>query len=129
MATVAYSGVEGTVLSGAVNADVTGFTFDAEAVMIDTTSTADAGWEHAIAGPKKVSGSFDFHYNRGKKPFASGGLNLVPGTSVTLSLALSTGETATGTALISKTSIKSATKEAIKGTSTFQSVGAWTLPS
>ena len=129
MPTVAYSGVEGTVTIGAVNADVTGFTFDVEAVMIDTTSTADGGWEHAIAGPKKVSGSFDFHYNRSKKPFAAGGLNLVPGTAVTPTFALSTGESATGPAIVSKVSIKSATKEAIKGTCTFQSTGAWTLPS
>lgn len=127
----AYSGVDGTVTAQSTDMDVSGFSADVEAEELDTTTTADAGWEDAIDGVKKVSGTFDFLWNPSKNPFSTI-IALMPGggTYPTLTLKLSTGETLSGVAKINKLSVKSAVKGQPKTfTATFRSKGAWTLPS
>lgn len=127
----AYSGIDGTVLSQSTDMDVTGWSADVEAEEIDTTTTADAGWEDAINGCKKVSGSFDFLWNPSKNPFNSV-IAMMPGSGLypTLTLKLSTGQTLSGTAMIQKLSLKSAVKGQAKTiTATFRSKGAWSVPS
>lgn len=127
----AVSGVYSKVLTGSVDMDVTGGTFDVETTEIDTTTTSDGGWEDSIDGPKKVSGSFDFFWNPSKNPF-SAVQKLNPGASATvfptLKLYIDDTNFATGTARITKLSKKSATKEGVMFTASFVSKGAWTLP-
>jgi hypothetical protein len=126
----AFSGEAGTVTANAVDMDVTGWSVDVEVNTIDTSTTAEDGWEDAIYGLRKVSGSFDFFYNTSKRPTgASAGL--MPGATSypTLTLQLTTGETLSGSAMITKLSIKSAVKDGTTVTASFTSKGAWTLPS
>jgi hypothetical protein len=126
---VAFSGEKGTVTAGAVDMDVTGWSADMEVNTIDTSTTAELGWEDAIYGLRKFSGSFEFFYNPAKRPTgASAGL--LPGSTTypTLTLLATTGETFTGSAMITKLSFKSKVKDAFAVTATFTSKGAWTLP-
>jgi hypothetical protein len=130
----AVSGVDGKVLSGSTDMDVQGYSVDVEVVEIDTTTTADGGWEDAIDGTIKVSGSFEFFWNPTKNPFNSL-INLMPGAGAltgiypTLKLNLDGTNYLQGTAKINKLSLKSATKEGKMFTATFRSKGAWTRPS
>lgn len=126
----AYSGAEGKVLSGSTDLDVTGWSADVEVAEIDVSTTGDAGWEDAIHGLKKVSGSFDFLYNTSKDPFGAV-VGLLPGAATypTLTLTLTTGKTLAGQAMITKLSVKSEVKDAVKITASFRSKGAWTMPS
>src|SRR3954466_14876364 len=97
----AFSGQAGNVTSGATDMDVTGWSADVEVNTIDTSTTAEAGWEDAIYGLKKVTGSFDFFYNTAKRPTGAGA-GLTPGATSypTLTLQLTTGEVMTGSAMI-----------------------------
>lgn len=132
----ATSGKEGKVLSGATDMDVEGWDADIESADVDTTTTADAGWEDSIDGLCKVSGSFDFLWNASKDPF-NAVVNLMPGAALlggsypTLKLLLDgTGSNyLQGTAKILKLSIKSKVKDTIRFTCSFKSKGAWTRPS
>jgi len=124
-----FSGVLGTVKSGAIDMDVQGYSLDIETAVIDSTTTSDGGWESAIGGPSKASGSFDFFYDTAKKPTGATA-NLTPGSRPTLTFQITTGETISGVALISKLSLKSKVKDGYIVTASFQSGGgAWTLPS
>ena len=125
---IALSGVLGKVVAGATDMDVSGWTLDPEVETFDSTTTADAGWESTTAAAKKISGSFDCFYNTAKKPTGSVA-GLTPGNTVTLRLDATTGESFTGSALITKLSIKSKAKESITVTASFKNVGAWTYPS
>lgn len=124
----AFSGVLGTVKSGTTDMDVEGWDADYEVAEIETTTTADAGWEDAIPGPKKISGSFDFFYNTSKKPTGVTA-NLSAGSTAALTLQTTTGETLVGNALITKLSFKNKVKDGCKVTASFRSKGTWTLPS
>jgi hypothetical protein len=127
---VAYNGLDGTVVSQSTDMDVTGFSADVEAEEIDATTTADNGWEDAIYGSKKVSGTFDFLWNPAKNPF-NAVIGMMPGNTSypTLTLRLSSGETLSGLAMISKLSIKSAVKGQPKTfTATFRNKGQWSMP-
>lgn len=124
----ALSGFNGKVRAGSTDMDVSGWSGDPEVDTFDSTTTADAGWEDVTAAAKKISGSFDFFYNTSKKPTgATAGIS--PGNTVTLALDATTGETFTGSALITKLSIKSKAKESITITASFKGKGAWTYPS
>jgi hypothetical protein len=124
-----FSGVLGTVKSGAVDMDVQGWSADVDVTVIDSTTTSDGGWESAIGGPLKISGSFDFFYDTTKKPTGATA-NLMPGNRPVLTLQVTTGETLSGTSLITKLSYKSRVKDGFIITASFQSGGgAWTLPS
>lgn len=124
-----FSGVLGTVKSGAVDMDVQGWSADIEAAVIDSTTTSDGGWESAIGGPLKITGSFDFFYDTTKVPTGATA-NLTPGARPTLTLQITTGQTISGVAFISKLSYKSKVKDGFIITASFQSGGgAWTLPS
>lgn len=124
-----YSGVDGKVYVGANDADTMGWSADPEANTWDSTTTADGGWDDTNASTKKLSGSFDILYNKAKKPF--GTLGLTQGAIVTLFLYIShtDGDNLTGSALITKVSIKGKVKEGIILTVSFVSKGIWTLPS
>jgi hypothetical protein len=124
----ALSGVNGKVLSGAMDMDVTGWNLDHEIDTFDSTTTADAGWEDTTASAQKIAGSFDFFYNLAKKPTGATA-NLKAGATPTLHLQVQSGEECTGVALITKLSLKSKTKEGITITATFKNKGVWTLPS
>lgn len=126
----AYAGSEGNVLIGANDADVQSWSADVDVDTFDSTTTADAGWADTTATLKKISGSFEFFYNKTKKPF--GTLGLVPGTTVatlTLYINKTDDEKLFGPALITKASIKSKTKEGTTLTCSFVNKGPWTLPS
>lgn len=127
----AVSGVGSKVLTGTTDMDVVGGTFDVETTEIDSTTTADNGWEDSIDGPKKVSGSFDFMWNPSKNPFSSVQA-LQPGRSTTsfptLKLYIDADNFATGTARITKLSKKGTVKEGVVFTATFVSKQSWTLP-
>lgn len=125
----AFNGQNGTVTAGAVDMDVTGWGADVEVNTIDTSTTAEQGWEDAIYGLKKVTGSFDFFYNPSKRPTGAGA-GLTPGAATypTLTLQATTGEVFTGQAMITKLSIKSKVKDATAITASFTSKGIWTLP-
>lgn len=123
-----YSGVGGTVLSGAVDMEVEGFSFDLDQNDDDTTVTSDLGWEDSIHTTKRLSGSFDFLMQASKNPFGAVAGMIAPNYP-TLTFALGGGQTASGVAIIGKISIKSATKTAIRCTASFKSKGAWSLPS
>jgi hypothetical protein len=126
----AVTGQDGTVLSGSTDMDVTGFTADIEVGDVETSTTAEQGWEDSIDGLKKVTGSFDFLYNPAKSPF-SALANLLPGSGTypVLTLRATSGQLYHGTARVSKLSLKSEVKDAKKFTATFTSKGAWTFPS
>jgi len=124
----ALSGVLGKVVAGATDMDVSGWNGEFEVDTFDSTTTADAGWESTTAAAKKVSGSFDCFYNTAKKPTGSVA-GLTPGNTVTLRLDATTGESFTGSALITKLSIKSKAKESITVTASFKNIGPWTYPS
>ena len=123
----AFSGVLGLVKSGAVDADVSGWSGDLEVETFDSTTTADAGWADITAAAKKITGSFDFFYNTTKKPTGAG-LNLTPGATPALTLQATTGEVFSGTALITKLSLKSKVKEGFMCTASFANKGPWTYP-
>ena len=123
-----YSGVGGTVLSGAVDMEVMGYSFDLDQAGADTTVTSDLGWEDEIHTTRKVSGSFDFLRQASKNPFGAVAGMIAPNYP-TLTFALGGGQTASGVAKIDKISVKSATKDAITCTASFRSKGTWTLPS
>src|SRR5262245_57527120 len=122
------SGWNGTVKSGATDLDVEGWSADFKIVEVDTTTTADAGWEDTAPGVKSVEGSFDFNYVVANKPTGSGA-NLTMGNTVALTLTVTTGETFTGNALITKLSIKNKVKDTVKVTASFKNKGVWVLPS
>jgi len=124
----AFSGILGTVKSGAVDIDVEGWSADYEIGEADTTTTADGGWEDSIGCHKKFSGSFDFLYNPAKKPTGASA-NLTPGSTPTLTLQATTGEVFSGVALITKLSLKSKVKDAFRVTASFRNRGPWTCPS
>lgn len=127
----AISGIDSKIVSESTDMDVQSGSFDIETSDIDSTTTADAGWEDSIDGPKKVSGSFDFFWNPSKSPFSSV-TKLMPGRSATifptLKLYLDSSNFATGVARIQKLSKKGAVKEGLMFTATFTSKGVWTLP-
>ena len=129
---IAYSGAYSNVVSGTLDMDAQGWTADVEVSTFDSSTTADNGWESTTPALKKVSGSFDFFYNIAKKPTGSGA-GLTPGNSVTLTLYVdknvNSGEILTGTALITKLSLKVKVKDGFIVTASYTSVGSWTLPS
>lgn len=123
-----YSGVGGTVLSGAVDMEVEGYSFDLDQNDDETTVTSDLGWEDSIHTTRRASGSFDFIMQASKNPFGAVAGMIAPNYP-TLTLALGGGQTASGVVIVGKISVKSATKSAIKCTASFKSKGAWSLPS
>lgn len=130
----AYSGLEGVVTSNGTDMDVKDSSFDVETGDIDTTTTGDDGWEDSIDGPRKVSGSFDFFYNKLKSPFGAvaklmPGAAAVDGVYPSLSFNTGGGDLITGKARITKLSKKGAVKDGIMYTASFTSKGKWTFPS
>lgn len=127
----AFSGVDGVVLAGSggsVDMNISAWSADVEVDEIDVSNTSDAGYANAVAGLKKISGSFDFPWDPANPPTgASAGLS--PGGTVSLVLTLKTGLTMTGSALVTKLSVKSGVNEAVLCTCSFRNKGAWTLPS
>lgn len=125
----AYSGVGGTVKVGALDADVQGYNFDYSVNTFDSTTTADAGWDDETPATQRLEGSFDFFYNKAKKP--TGAMGITPGTTVaalTLNINETDGEAFTGKALIKKLSVKSKTKDGVTLTASFVNKGPWTIP-
>lgn len=129
----AVSGVNGVVMVGAVDANVSGWSIDFDVNAIDVTTTADAGWRHVIAGEKSIKGSFDFFYDYGNKPTGAS-LNIVAGVTIAnLQLFVDkvnhVDDVFSGPALVTKLSIKTKTKDAVAGTCSFENAGVWTVPS
>lgn len=126
----AYSGVEGNVLSGATDLDVSGWNAKHSVNTFDSTTTADAGWDDETAATKRIEFSFDFFYNPDKKP-TGGAANLSPGSTVSLTLYINktADEKLTGTGLIKDLSFKGKTKDGFLCTASGVNKGPWTLPS
>lgn len=124
----AYSGVKGNVLSGATDIDVQSWTLDHEINTFDSTTTADGGWDDTTPATQKISGSFDFFYNKAKYPY--GALNIFPGATPTLKLFvnMTDGNFWTGAGLITKLSVKDKVKDGTVLTATFVNKGVWTVP-
>jgi hypothetical protein len=125
----AYSGVQGNILISGNDVDAQGWSADVEANSFDSTTTADGGWDDETGSTSKISGSFDFFYNKAKPPFGS--LGVTPNTVAILKLYvhLSDGNFLTGSALIKKVSFKTKVKEGFVLTASFMGKGIWTLPS
>ncbi len=123
-----YSGVEGNVLVGAVDADTMGWQADYEFNTWDATTTADGGWDDTGLATQKLSGSFDILYNKDKTPF--GGIGLASGAIVGLKLYInkSDGVFLAGNGKIIKLSLKGTLKEGRVVTCSFVNSGAWVLP-
>jgi hypothetical protein len=127
----AYSGVEANVKVAAVDLDVQGWSADVSVSTFDSTTTADGGWDDETSATKRIEWSFDFFYNPSKAPFDPGGLNLVPGTTLTgmaLYVNLTDDVKLTGTGLVKKVTIKTKTKEGVSGTASGVNKGVWVLP-
>ena len=132
MATSAFSGAYANVVSGSTDMAASGWTLDPEANTFDGTTTADLGWDNNFAATSKASGTFDFFYNPTVRPTGSSA-GLTPGLTATLTLyvnkSLYPSETFSGSALITKLSLKSKVKDGFMVTASFVSKGAWTYPS
>lgn len=128
----AFSGAYANVVSGTTDMDAQGWTLDPEVNTFDSTTTADLGWDSTTASTSKVGGSFDFFYNPTKKP-TGGAAGLTPGSVVTLTLYpnknTDSGDTFSGSALITKLSLKSKVKDGFMVSASFVNRGAWTYPS
>lgn len=133
MPTEAYSGYDGEVLNGAFDYQVSEWDLDLEIKEVDTSTTADAGWESAIGSLKKVSGSFKFFYQAPPRNPTGATSGLTVGSTPTLKLyinkTLLSTEFFTGVALITKLSLKSSVPGAGEVTASFRNRGVWTLPS
>lgn len=123
----AFSGIIGIVTAGGTDMDVSGWSADVEQTTFDATTTGDAGWQSVKPAIKKVSGSFDFFFATAKNPY-SGASSMFSGVPVALALTTATGKTLSGNAIVNKLSHKSDVKDGIKMTASFDSDGAWTLP-
>ena len=128
----AYSGAYANVQSGATDMDAQGWNADVEVNTFDSTTTADNGWDDTTSSTKKIGGAFDFFFNPAKKPTGTTA-NLTPGSIVSLTLyvdkSVDPGDTLTGSALITKLSLKSKVKDGFMCTASWVNKGAWTLPS
>jgi hypothetical protein len=124
----AYSGVQGNVLSGATDVDMSKWDLKHETNSFDSTTTADAGWDDTTSSTQKVSGSFTFFYNPSKYPY--GTIGLAPQSTPTLTMYINktAGNFFRGTGLILGLSFGVAVKEGIPVTASFTSKGVWTLP-
>lgn len=129
----AYSGLLGKVriVVGAedpVDAEVSGFSMDPEVDTIEVNTTGSRA-KKRIKGHTDNTGSFDFYIWKPRNPF-SVLMGLSPGAAENpvLEIDMGPGLTATGEAIIKKLSIKSATKDAITGSATFEASGDWTYP-
>jgi hypothetical protein len=132
----AYSGVEGTVevtVDGTpdtvTDMDVTGHSVDVEDGGFEATTTADGGWQDMHDAIAKASGSFDFFFNPAKNP-TSAVVGLMPHSGIypNLKLKVGGGKFLTGQIKPTKLSFKSAVKEGITLTCSFESKGMWTMP-
>ena len=128
MPSVAYSGIQSNVLSGALDMDCATWKAVHKINTFDMTTTADAGWDNIGSSTQNITGSFDFFYNPAKYPY--GTANLGPGSTPTLKLYVNqaAGNFLTGTALILELSFGIQTKDGFKVTASFQNKGPWTLP-
>ena len=123
----AYSGAYANVQSGATDMDAQGWTADVEVNTFDSTTTADNGWDDTTSSTKKIGGAFDFFFNPAKKPTGTTA-NLTPGSIVSLTLyvdkSVDPGDTLTGSALITKLSLKSKVKDGFMCTASWVNKGA-----
>jgi len=124
-----YSGVDGVVEVGTQDAEVSGWSADVSVNTYDSTTTADSGWDDTSPATKRVEGSFDFLWSKTTPPTGAT-LGLAVGSAVTLHLYVNKTASVelTGSALITKLSIKSAVKDGVKVTASFVGKGVWTLP-
>ena len=133
MASESYSGWDGEVLNGTWDAEVIEWSADVEIKELDTSTTADAGWESATGGLKKVSGSFKFLYRAPPNNPTGATAGLSEGSTGTLKLyinkTLLSTEFLTGPALFLKLSYTNAVAGVSTVTCTFRNRGAWVLPS
>jgi len=127
----AYSGVGANVEVGEtpVDVDVQGWSADVSVNTFDSTTTADGGWDDETPATKRIEGSFDFFYNKDKRPTGTA-VGITPGAVVDLALYVNKtdDEKLEGSALIKKLSLKSKTKEGFLVTASFVGKGVWTLP-
>ena len=133
MPSEAYSGWDGEVHVGTFDAQIAEWDLDFEVKEVDTSTTADAGWESAIGGLKKVSGSFKFMYRAPPNNPTGSAAGLTVGSTPTLTLyinkSLLSTELITGVALITKLSYKNSVEGAAEVTASFRNRGPWTFPS
>ncbi len=123
-----YSGVEGNVFVGAVDADTMGWSADLEYATWDSTTTADAGWEDVGLATQKLTGSFDILWNKDKTPTT--GIGLASGSILAMKLYINKSDDVklTGNGKITKLSFKGNLKEGRVITCSFVNSGVWVLP-
>ena len=133
MPSESYSGWDGEVLAGTFDCQVMEWGADVEIKELDTSTTADAGWESATGGLKKVSGTFKFLYRAPPNNPTGSTAGLSEGATPTLKLyinkTLLSTEFLTGVALITKLSFKNSVEGVAEVTASFRNRGPWTLPS
>ena len=134
MPSESYSGWDGEVTVGSTfDAQVMEWSADVEVKEVDTSTTADAGWESAAAGLKKVSGSFKFLYRAPPNNPTGSAFGISEGSTPTLKLyvnkSLLSTEFLTGPSLITKLSYSNSVAGVATVTCSFRNRGPWTLPS
>lgn len=132
--TVAYSGVDGKVISDGTDMDVKQYDVKVADPGFEASTTAGEGWTDKLDALRTVSGSFDFFFNVAKNPFGAVMKWFTRGPNKYPLLIFQLGGSEVGTpamsgmAKILEVTVKSVVTEGITFTATFESRGTWTLP-
>lgn len=85
---MAINGSSGSISFNGNTFCVTNWTLNGEATEIDVTTTCNAGAYSGIVGTTKFSGSATGFWDTSAMPTASAGLNIRPGVTATMTLAI-----------------------------------------
>lgn len=124
---MAISGKGGGVFLGANKvAEVTNWTLDIEADMLDSTSFDSNGWRQFIAGLKQWSGSFEAKWKvsgdtTGQKALQDA---LLGGTVLSIKLDVNGTNNYSGSALVSTQSIETPVDDIVNSNFDYQGTGA-----
>lgn len=123
------NGFGGSITFGASPATlaVESWSLNINAEALDTTNTADSGWESNILGAKSWDGSLKTFWDSSAVPTGTAGF--LPGTRATITLPVSgTGKDYTGTCQLTKVGTENAAKGVVTFTVDFKGTGALTYP-
>lgn len=123
------NGFGGTITFGGTPASlpVESWTLNINAEAIDTTNTADAGWESNILGCKSWDGSLKTFWDTAAVP--TGAAGFTPGNRATITLPVgSSGKSYTGTCQLTKIGTENPVKGVVGFSIDFKGSGALTYP-
>lgn len=119
------NGFGGSATFAAEIMPVENWSLNVNAEALDTTNTADAGWESNITGAKSWEGSAKMFFDSADTPTNT----LVPGSSGTVSLAVgATAKAYAGSCRITQVTIENAAKGVVTVSVSFKGNGALTFP-